>query len=260
MEKQSCPQVTLAEEQGPTMGVAPFPQPGPVPPPNPGTTANGSVCVSEPANNATVTSPFNVQAVASLVNPIAHMRIYVDGQPEYFTFYNQFTALMWTAIGNHNLEVIATDTKGNDVSTSFTVNVVNPPTPSVTGLQNMPGWQPCSALYPPGNPRAGQVCAAGLGDAQSTMTEDQSSSSLSGSSAKFTIGGSHPYSNELYTLFLGGGSNPTQFTYDLYFYIDQPDRAQALEFDVNQSFDAQRWVFGTECNFKADGKWDVGTA
>ena len=249
--------MTLAEDQGPTTGVAPFPQPGPVPPPNPGKTANGSVCVSQPANNASVTSPFHVQAVASLVNPIAHMRIYVDGQPEYFSFYNQFNALMWAAVGSHNLEVIATDTKGNNVSTSFTVNVISPPTPSITGLQNMPGWQPCSALYPPGDPRAGQVCAAGLGMAQSTMMEDQQSPALSGSSAKFSIGGSQPYSNELYTLFLGGGSNPTQFTYDLYFYIDYPERAQALEFDVNQSFNAHRWVFGTECNFKADGKWDV---
>lgn len=256
-QRHQCPAVTLAEDQGPTTGVAPMPAPGPVPPPNPGSTANGSVCVTQPANNATVASPFTVTASTTLVNPIYHMRVYVDGMPEYFTFYNQFNALIWAGVGSHNLEVIATDTQGNDVSTTFTVNVANPPTTSVTGLQNMMGWQPCSALFPPGDPRAGQICAAGLGEAMSTMTEDQASPSLSGSSAKFTMGGSHPYSNELYTLFLGGGSNPTQFTYDLDFYVDMPDRPQALEFDVNQSFNGQRWVYGTECNFKADGKWDV---
>jgi len=39
--------------------------------------------------------------------------------------------------------------------------------------------------------------------------------------------------------------------------IDHPDRAQALEFDTNQAFGNQRWVFGTECNFNGSGKWDV---
>jgi hypothetical protein len=256
-QQESCPPVTLAEAQGPTTGVAPFPAPGPVPPPNPGSTASGSVCVSEPANNATVTSPFPIVAAATLVNPIDHMRVYVDGMANYFTFYNTVNAQMWMDPGAHNLEVLATDKNGNNVSTTFAVTVVAPPTPSITGIQNLPGWQPCSALFPPGDPRAGQICAAGLGEAQSTMTENQQSPSLSGSSAKFSIGGSHPYSNELYTKFLGGGRNVSQFTYDLSFYIDQPERAQALEFDVNQTFDNMRWVFGTECNFKADGKWDV---
>jgi hypothetical protein len=43
----------------------------------------------------------------------------------------------------------------------------------------------------------------------------------------------------------------------MYFMVDQPDRPQALEFDVNQAFGNVRWVMGTECNFKGSGKWDV---
>jgi len=257
VQQASCPSVPLQEAQGPTNGVAPFPRPAPVPPPNPGSTSAGSVCVSGPSNNATVTSPVHVQAAASLTNRIDHMRVYVDGAANYFTFYNTVDALMFMDPGTHNLEVLATDNQGNNVSTTFSVNVVGPPMPKIASIQDLPGWQPCSAKFPPGDPRAGQVCAAGLGNAQSTMTENQQSPSLSGSSAKFSIGGSQPYSNELYTKFLGGGQNVSKFTYDLYFYIDLPDRAQALEFDVNQTFSNQRWVFGTECNFKADGKWDV---
>jgi uncharacterized protein YkuJ len=42
--------------------------------------------------------------------------------------------------------------------------------------------------------------------------------------------------------------------------IDHPENPQALEFDVNQTINNTRWVFGTECNFKADGKWDVWDA
>jgi hypothetical protein len=39
--------------------------------------------------------------------------------------------------------------------------------------------------------------------------------------------------------------------------IDHPNASQGLEFDVNQTFDNRRWVYGTECNFKGSGKWDV---
>lgn len=199
-------------------------------------------------------------AQASVVNPIDHMRVYVDGNAEYFTFFNTVDALMWMNPGTHNLEVIATDKKGNDVSTSFQLNVVPPANNTVTNIQNIPGWEPCSALFAPGHPRAGQICAAGLGNAVSTMTEGQSSPSLSGSSAKFTMGGPVGYSNELYTKFLGGGSNVSHFVYDLYFMVDKPDLPEALEFDVNQTFGNRRWVFGTECNFKGSGKWDVWDA
>lgn len=76
-----------------------------------------------------------------------------------------------------------------------------------------------------------------------------------------SVGGATHYSNELWTQNLGGGHSPTHFVYDLYFMIDKPGVSQALEFDVNQTINNTRWVFGTECNFKGSGKpvgeWDV---
>ncbi len=185
------------------------------------------------------------------------MRVYIDGLADYFTFYNTVDALLWMAPGVHTIDVVGTDTLGNNASSTFQVTVVPPQGPGVTNIQNMPGWQPCSAKFPPGDPRAGQICAAGFGNAVSTMTEGQSSPSLSGSSAHFTMGGPTPYTNELYTKFLGGGSNVTHFTYDLYFMVDNPTAPQALEFDVNQTIGNSRWVFGTECNFNGSHKWDV---
>lgn len=185
------------------------------------------------------------------------MRVYVDNAAEYFTFFNTADALLWMTPGMHTLDVVATDTSGKNTSTSFQVNVTGASNAPVTQIQTMGAWEPCSAKFPPGHPRAGQVCAAGGGDAVSTMTLNQSSPSLSGASAKFTMGGPQGYTNELYTKFLGGGSAVSKFTYDLYFMVDQPDRPQALEFDVNQTLGNSRWVFGTECNFKADGVWDV---
>jgi len=79
--------------------------------------------------------------------------------------------------------------------------------------------------------------------------------------AHFTIGGPTSYSNELYTKYFAGGSNVSHFIYDLYIMVDDSTRPQALEFDVNQTFGNNRWVFGTECNFRGSGQpigeWDV---
>lgn len=253
----SCPSVTLQQAQGPTSGIAPFPPAAQVPPPNPGSTSAGSVCVSTPSNGSTVSSPAHIVASANLNNRIAYMRVYVDGAPTLFTFYNAIDQHLWMDNGTHNIVVLATDNQGNNASTSFSVNVVPPAAQSMTNLQNLAGWEPCTALFDPGHPRAGQICAAGLGNAVASLTQNQSSPSLSGSSAKFSIGGPEGYSNELWTQWLGGGSNTTHFIYDLYFYIDNPSVTQALEFDVNQSFGGKRWVYGTECNIRADGVWDV---
>lgn len=148
----SCPSVTLQESTGPTTGVAPFPPPAPLPPPNPGSTSAGSVCVSTPANNATVTSPAHIIAAASLVNPIDHMRVFVDGTAEYFTWFNTVNTQLWMPTGTHSVEVIATDKSGNDVSTTSQLNVVAPQNSTFSNLQNSSGWQPCGALYPPAIP------------------------------------------------------------------------------------------------------------
>lgn len=241
----------------------PFPPAPALPPPTPGSSSFGSVCISSPADGASLTSPVSLTAGANLTpGPIEYQRVYIDGSADYFTFYNQFTGLFWMPSGKHNLEVLATDAKGNNVSTSLNVNVTGAAAnPTIANIQNMPNWEPCSALYPPGSPRAGQLCAAGEGDAQSTMTEGVSNPSLSGSSAHFTMGGTTGYSNELYTMNLGGGDSPTKFTYDLYVMVDNPRAPQALEFDVNQTINDTRWTWGTECNFNGNypnvGEWDV---
>lgn len=84
---------------------------------------------------------------------------------------------------------------------------------------------------------------------------------MDGKSAEFSIAPSQPdcpgYCNMLYFNPVAGGNNVSHFIYDVYFYIDNPNAPQALEFDVNQTYGGQRWVWGSECNFKADGRWDI---
>jgi hypothetical protein len=187
------------------------------------------------------------------------MRVYVDGAPIYFSWFNAFDALLFMDPGQHNVVVVATDNSNNDVSSSFNVTVTGTAgaLETVSNLQNFAGWEGCSKLYPPGHPRAGQICASGNAGTVASMTQNQASPSLSGSSAMFTIGGPNPYSLELWTNYFGGGSNTTHFTYDMYLMISDGTASQGLEFDVNQTFGNRRWVYGTECNFKGSGKWDV---
>ena len=213
--------------------------------------------ISNPGDGTTVNSPANVVALAKPSNPILGMRVYVDGLAVFWTFESSMNTRIWMAPGAHTLEVMAEDKQGFIAAQVFHVNVVPPQATEVDDIQTLPGWQSCSALFPPGSPREGQLCAAGLGNAVSTMTQGQSTPSLDGKSALFTMGGPTGYSNELWFESLGGGTNVTHFVYDLWFLIDQPDRAQALEFDVNQTFGGLRWTWGTECNFKDSGKWDI---
>jgi hypothetical protein len=213
--------------------------------------------ISSPRDGATVTSPVNVVASATPTNPIFFMRVYVDSLAVYFTFSNSINTQIFIAPGTHTLEVMAEDNQGFVSATPLQITVTTQAQTTISGIQNLPGWQSCSATFPPGSGRDGQICAAGLGMAQSTMTEGQTNPSMDGKSAKFTMGGPTPYSNELYFNAIAGGDNVSHFIYDLYFYVDTPTAPQALEFDINQTFGGNRWVWGSECNFNGSGKWDI---
>ncbi len=109
-------------------------------------------------------------------------------------------------------------------------------------------WSSCSAC-------------AGAGGSGPTASYSQiiyiSSPSLTGSASKFSISGSKAYANALWWKQVGANSAAHNFKYDLYFYIKNPSAAQALEFDVNQSVGGHKYIFGTECNIRGGGAWDV---
>ena len=119
-------------------------------------------------------------------------------------------------------------------------------------IQSKGGWESCTAAFANGYP-----CASGRGKADAWMAQNQKTPSLSGSSSEFHIGGATPYSNNLWWKQLGPNNNVAHFSYDFWVYTANPDRPEAMEFDVNQTFNGTRWVFGTECNFAGTGKWDV---
>ncbi|HYX53113.1 MAG TPA: hypothetical protein VE783_06660 [Candidatus Limnocylindrales bacterium] len=117
-----------------------------------------------------------------------------------------------------------------------------------SNIDQMTGWGNCT------------VCA-GIGAsgpvASYSLVENQASPSLDGHSAKFSIGGSTPYSDALWWKQLGARNSTANFTYDVYFYLKSPQYAQALEFDVNQSNGAHKFIFGTQCNIKNGAQFDI---
>jgi hypothetical protein len=247
---------------------SPDPAPPAVPPQGTDWASGASdfpLTVTNPTNNATVTSPINVVANATPTNPIFFMRVFVDQLAVYFTFDNSINTQIFVAPGSHTITVYAEDDKGNLSATPIpvTVSAQAPSTngqTTITGIQALSGWQSCGGLFPPGSGRAGQICAAGGGTPASTMTQNQTSPAMDGNSTKFSMGPNTQcpdYCNMLYFNPVAGGNNVSHFIYDLYFYIDNPDAPQALEFDVNQTYGGQRWVWGSECNFKGDGVWDI---
>ncbi len=239
---------------------SPSSSPLPAPPaqvPPPAGSNDFPLTISSPTDGGTVTSPVTVVASATPKNPIFFMRVYVDQLAVYFTFTNSINAQIFIAPGQHVLEVMAEDKQGYISATLLNITVSSQSQTTISDIQTMSGWQSCSALFPPGSGRDGQICAAGLGTAQSTLTQNQSTPSMDGKSAQFSMGGPTAYSNVLYFNPIAGGNNVSHFTYDLYFYIDNPNAPQALEFDFNQTFGGNRWVWGSECNFNGSGKWDI---
>jgi hypothetical protein len=129
----------------------------------------------------------------------------------------------------------------------FLVSSASAGTATYSSLQKSK-WSSCSTC-------------AGAGGSGPTASYSQAlyvgTPSLTGSSSKFSIGGSKPYANALWWKQVGANSAAHNFTYDLYFYIKNPSVAQALEFDVNQSVGGHKYIFGTQCNIKGTGTWDV---
>ncbi len=208
------------------------------------------VAISSPANGASVHSPVPIVATATPPDPIYLVRVYVDGAAVLYSPDTNINQFLWMPDGQHTVEMVAEDVAGYIATTTMKVNVVAEDA-GATGIQNRTNWVSCSALI------AGSTCAAGLGVAESSLSLRQSTPSLDGSSAKFSLAGKQAYSNELYWTPLGGGNNVSHFSYDLWFYVDNGDAPQSLEFDVNQAFGGTRWTWGTQCDFDQTHHWDI---
>jgi len=136
-----------------------------------------------------------------------------------------------------------------------------------SNLQASGGW----AQYGQGPPNFVDCAPSPCNGIDFSMTQHQSSPSLSGNATAYWVGGKTPYSDALWNNHLiGDGSSQgmndgdhslvpsiQNFTYDVDFYGDQLGLSEALEFDINQFFGNMGFIFGHECRVAAGNQWDI---
>jgi hypothetical protein len=126
-----------------------------------------------------------------------------------------------------------------------TATPANPNAKTIPDIQKLAGWENCT------------VCT-GSALAVYSMTQGIASPSLSGSSARFQLlTGTQPFGGALWFKFLGAQNGATHFVYDLFFLVDNPSAAQALEFNVSQSAGGSRYSFSTQCDLAGQHLWRV---
>lgn len=223
----------------------------------------GTVNFSEPSDGATVGTPFHLLASGSSHDRVYGITVYVNGIKSASSAGSVLDASLSGVSGKTRVTVQAFNERGYFQKTIY-VNVAASSGNSDHGrsepvsvsakvfqdLERLTGWESCTECAGPG----GQG-----GVAQYSMRQHSLSPSLNGHAARFDLGGSRPYADALWWKQLGPDSSAHHFVYDLYFFIDKPEVAQALEFDVNQSFGGKKYIFGTECSL-GRGTWDVWAA
>lgn len=219
--------------------------------------AFAGVTVSSPSSGATVSSPVHVVASATSTSTVTAMAVYFDNVLKYKVSGAKIDTNISASAGSHYVVVQSWDSSGNVSKKSMTITVSTTTSSSTTipsnakyynNIDQMTGWDSCDNCA--GRGGAGP-------DATYWYKINQSSPSMDGASAQFFLGGSTPYSAALWWKQLGGNSAASNFVYDLYFYVKNPSASQALEFDVNQSQNSKKWIFGTQCDYKDHKDWDV---
>lgn len=246
------------------------------------TAAFAGVTVSAPTAGTTQSSPVHFVATATSTSPITAMRVYVDNVSAYTVSAASINTSITMSQARHSVVIQAWDSKGVVTKQALILTVAGTtptptptpaptptptpapkPTPAPTpvplpvppataftysNIDQMTGWQSCTTCAGAGG--AGPTAAF-------SMVQNQASPSLDGNAVKFSLGGTTPYSDALWWKQLGAVNTASNFKYDIYFYLTNPAAAQSLEFDSNQANGLRRWIFGTQCNVRNGGHWDV---
>jgi hypothetical protein len=217
--------------------------------------AAASVSVSSPTSGSTVSSSVHVASTSSSTHSITKTIVYVDNNSAYSVASGSVDTYLTIASGGHTIVVQSWDSAGTVLKSAgitFTVSATSSTVPSnakvYASIDQMTGWSSCDS------------CAGAGGSGPSTtysLTQNISSPSMDGKSAQFYLKPSQPYANALWWKQLGANSAVSNFQYDLYFYLKSPSAAQALEFDLNQSLNGKKYIFGTQCDIKDHHDWDV---
>jgi len=168
--------------------------------------------------------------------------------------------------GTYNTVVEEWDYCGGAAYTPVKITVSGGGGNTFNSLQGSGGWTGYGE-YPP-NYNICTNCGPGV---TWSMNQHQGSPSLSGNSTKFSIGGTTPYSDVLWTNPLIGTHssqglpdsdhkiipNLHNFVYDVYFYGSNLGLSQVLEFDINQYFNGMGFTWGHQCRIAGGNEFDI---
>lgn len=227
----------------------------PAPAPSSG---SAGVNVSSPTSGGGSGSPIHVVASAQAPAGIVAIHIYLDDNDVFQTGAASVDTNVNAGAGGHNLVVQAWDANGTVYKRSVSVSVSGAAAPQSSqaapsgngyyDIDQLGGWDSCNSCAGAGGvgPQVGY-----------SLSQWVNSPSIDGQAAQFWLGSGYPYSGALWWKQLTPQPGASHFTYDLYFYYQNADAPQGLEFDVNQVTNGGKYIFGTECNIKETGTWRV---
>lgn len=112
-------------------------------------------------------------------------------------------------------------------------------------------------------------CTTNCSGVNFSMQYGVTNPSLSNNATKFTLGGSAPYGDVLFSAQLMGDNAPQlrdadhkllptihHFIYDSHFYLADPNATPVLEFDMTMFMNGIGLVWDTQCSHR-DGNWDT---
>ncbi len=233
--------------------------------------SSSGVSVSYPANNSNVGSPVDFQATATTTcsKGVSSMGIYTAPyQLAYVGQGNSLNHSLSLSPGTYHTVVEEWDGCGGASTAAVTINVSNGSSGgSFSQLQRDGGWSEAGQRAPDFINCSPSPCD----NITFSMKQNIKSPSLSGASMELSLGGSQGYGDGFWNNHLiGDGSSqgmpdskhtlvPTlhNFTYDVYFWADDIGLSQAVEFDINQFFNNQGFIWGHECRVAGGNEWDI---
>jgi hypothetical protein len=222
------------------------------------------VWVTSPST-AGVNTPVHYEATSttSCGQGIASMGIYVNNQLNYVVSGAKLNTNITLYPGSYDTVVQEWDKCGGSAFKHVNVNVGGK---AFNNLQASGGWVGYGEYAPKYD--ICKKCGPGV---TWSMTQGINSPSLTENATKFSIGGTAPYSDVLWTNPLIGDfssqglpdhdhriiPNLHNFTYDLYFYSSNLQLSEVLEFDINQYFNSMGFTWGHQCRIAGGHEFDV---
>jgi hypothetical protein len=226
------------------------------------------VHVSSPAAGSTVSSPtpFVATATTGCGSGVSAIGIYVGGTLKYKVAGASLNTTLSLGSGSQTATVQEWDKCGGSLKTpvTFTVGTAAGRT-KLSNLQGVSGWNQWGE-----EPPVYDICTSCKGISWS-MIQHYKALSLSGNATKFTIGGTTPYADVLWSNKLIGQAstlgqpdtahkvlpNVHHMIFDGDIYINNLAAVQDLELDVNLYMNSIGVEWGTQCNHLNGNVWDI---